>query len=67
VTELAHHFGCSGNVPKAVGYLSRSGHKAAEQGAQRTMPGLFCCFTCCRLFQCEPGPRETFAIASANC
>jgi len=33
-TELAHHFGCSGNVPEAVGYLSRSGHKAAERSGR---------------------------------
>jgi tetratricopeptide (TPR) repeat protein len=31
--ELAHHFDLSGNAPKAVEYLARSGQKAAEQGA----------------------------------
>src|SRR5713226_5333141 len=33
LTELAHHFDRSGNVPKAVEYLDRSGDRAAQQVA----------------------------------
>jgi len=33
LTELAHHFDRSGNVPKAVEYLGRSGARAADQVA----------------------------------
>jgi predicted ATPase len=33
LTELAHHFERSGNVPKAVEYLGRSGVRAAQQMA----------------------------------
>jgi predicted ATPase len=33
LTELAHHFERSGNVPKAVEYLGRTGARAAQQAA----------------------------------
>jgi tetratricopeptide (TPR) repeat protein len=33
LTELAHHFDRSGNIPKAVEYLARTGERAAQQGA----------------------------------
>ena len=33
LTELAHHFDRSGNVPKAVEYLGRTGARAAQQVA----------------------------------
>ena len=33
LTELAHHFDRSGNVPKAVEYLARTGARAAQQVA----------------------------------
>jgi class 3 adenylate cyclase/tetratricopeptide (TPR) repeat protein len=41
VTELAHHFDNAGNVPKAVEYLGRSGHRAAEQMAHSEAIGYF--------------------------
>jgi tetratricopeptide (TPR) repeat protein len=33
LTELAHHYDRSGNLGKAVEYLSRAGHRAVEQSA----------------------------------
>jgi class 3 adenylate cyclase len=33
VTDLAHHYDRSGNLPKAVKYLERAGRRAAEQAA----------------------------------
>ena len=41
LTELAHHFDRSGNVPKAVEYLSRTGARAARQGAHSEAIGYF--------------------------
>jgi class 3 adenylate cyclase/tetratricopeptide (TPR) repeat protein len=41
LTELAHHFDRSGNVPKAVEYLGRTGARAAQQGAHSEAIGYF--------------------------
>ena len=41
LTELAHHFDRSGNVPKAVEYLRRTGARAAQQGAHSEAIGYF--------------------------
>jgi tetratricopeptide (TPR) repeat protein len=41
LTELAHHFDRSGNVPKAVEYLDRTGVRAAQQGAHSEAIGYF--------------------------
>jgi tetratricopeptide (TPR) repeat protein len=41
LTELAHHFELSGNAPKAVEYLGRSGARAARQGAHSEAIGYF--------------------------
>jgi tetratricopeptide (TPR) repeat protein len=41
LTELAHHFDRSGNVPKAVEYLSRTGARAAQQVAHSEAIGYF--------------------------
>jgi class 3 adenylate cyclase/tetratricopeptide (TPR) repeat protein/ribosomal protein L40E len=41
LTELAHHFDRSGNVPKAVEYLGGSGAKAGHQGAHSEAIGCF--------------------------
>jgi class 3 adenylate cyclase len=41
LTELAHHFDRSGNVPKAVEYLSRAGSRAAQQGVHSEAIGYF--------------------------
>jgi predicted ATPase len=39
--ELAHHFDRSGNVPKAVEYLGRTGARAAQQVAHSEAIGYF--------------------------
>jgi tetratricopeptide (TPR) repeat protein len=41
LTELAHHFDRSGNVPKAVEYLGRTGARTAQQGAHTDAIGCF--------------------------
>jgi tetratricopeptide (TPR) repeat protein len=41
LTELAHHFERSGNVPKAVEYLGRTGARAAQQVAHSEAIGYF--------------------------
>jgi predicted ATPase len=41
LTELAYHFGHSGNVPKAVEYLRRTGVRAAQQAAHSEAIGFF--------------------------
>jgi tetratricopeptide (TPR) repeat protein len=41
LTELAHHFDRSGNVPKAVEYLGRAGDRAAQQVAYAAAIGYF--------------------------
>src|SRR5262249_53891205 len=41
LTELAHHFDRSGNAPKAVEYLGRSGTRAAVQGGHSEALGCF--------------------------
>jgi tetratricopeptide (TPR) repeat protein len=41
LTELAHHFVRSGNVPKAVEYLGRTGERAAQQVAHSEAIGFF--------------------------
>ncbi len=41
LTELAHHFDRSGNVPKAVEYLGRTGARAAQQVAHSEAIGYF--------------------------
>jgi tetratricopeptide (TPR) repeat protein len=41
LTELAHHFDHSGNAPKAVDYLGRTGIRAAQQGAHSEAIGYF--------------------------
>jgi class 3 adenylate cyclase/tetratricopeptide (TPR) repeat protein len=41
LTELAHHFDRSGNVPKAVEYLALSGNRAAQQMAHSEAIGYF--------------------------
>ncbi len=41
LTELAHHFDRSGNVPKAVEYLGRTGVRAAQQVAHSEAIGYF--------------------------
>ncbi len=41
LTELAHHFDRSGNVPKAVEYLGRAGGRAAQQVAHAEAIGYF--------------------------
>jgi len=41
LTELAHHFDRSGNLPKAVEYLGRTGDRAARQGAHSGAIGYF--------------------------
>ena len=33
LSEIAHHFGRSGNVPKAVDYLKRAAEQASERSA----------------------------------
>jgi class 3 adenylate cyclase/tetratricopeptide (TPR) repeat protein len=37
--EVAHHYSRSANVPKAVEYLGRAGHRAARQGAHGEAAG----------------------------
>lgn len=37
--EVAHHYSRSGNVPKAVEYLGRAGHRAAQQAAHADAVG----------------------------
>ena len=41
LTELAHHFDRSGNVPKAVEYLARTGARSAQQMAHSDAIGYF--------------------------
>jgi predicted ATPase len=41
LTELAHHFDHSGNVPKAVEYLGHTGARAAQQVAHSEAIGYF--------------------------
>jgi class 3 adenylate cyclase/tetratricopeptide (TPR) repeat protein/ribosomal protein L40E len=41
LTELAHHFDRSGNVPKAVEYLGRAAARAAQQVAHSEAIGYF--------------------------
>jgi class 3 adenylate cyclase/tetratricopeptide (TPR) repeat protein len=41
LTELAHHFDRSGNAPKAVEYLARTGARAAQQVAHSEAIGYF--------------------------
>jgi class 3 adenylate cyclase/tetratricopeptide (TPR) repeat protein len=41
LTELAHHFDRSGNVPKALEYLGRTGARAAHQVAHSEAIGYF--------------------------
>src|ERR1700746_3137338 len=41
LNELAHHFDRSGNVPKAVEYLVRTGARAAQQVAHSEAIGYF--------------------------
>src|SRR5713226_9169767 len=41
LTELAHHFDRSGNVPKAVEYLGRAGDRALQQMAHSEAVGYF--------------------------
>jgi tetratricopeptide (TPR) repeat protein len=41
LTELAHHFDRSGNVPKAVEYLGRAGERATQQVAHSEAIGYF--------------------------
>jgi tetratricopeptide (TPR) repeat protein len=41
LTELAHHFDRSGNLPKAVEYLRRMGDKAVQQVAHSEAIGYF--------------------------
>src|SRR5713226_8612205 len=41
LTELAHHFDRSGNVPKAVEYLARAGDRALQQMAHSEAVGYF--------------------------
>ncbi len=41
LTELAHHFERSGNTPKAVEYLGRTGARAAQQVAHSEAIGYF--------------------------
>jgi predicted ATPase len=41
LAELAHHFERSGNAPKAVEYLGRSGARAAQQAAHSEAIGYF--------------------------
>ena len=41
LAELAHHFERSGNVPKAVEYLGRTGDRAAQQVAHSEAIGYF--------------------------
>jgi len=41
LTEVAHHYSRSGNVPKAVEYLGRAGHRAARQAAYGEALGYF--------------------------
>jgi predicted ATPase len=41
LTELAHHFDRSGNIPKAVEYLGRTGARAAQQAAHSEAIGYF--------------------------
>ncbi|WP_255856536.1 ATP-binding protein [Marinobacterium rhizophilum] len=52
-SELAHHYGCSGNVGKAVEYLLRAANQAMRRSsahealAHLTRPGCrLCCRTC---------------------
>ncbi|HEV8718493.1 MAG TPA: adenylate/guanylate cyclase domain-containing protein, partial [Candidatus Binatia bacterium] len=39
--DLAHHYSCSGNTPKAVEYLQRSGQQAAQRSAYAEASGHF--------------------------
>jgi tetratricopeptide (TPR) repeat protein len=41
LAELAHHYGRSGNVPKAVQYLGRAGQRAARQVAHSEAVAYF--------------------------
>jgi class 3 adenylate cyclase/tetratricopeptide (TPR) repeat protein/ribosomal protein L40E len=41
LTELAHHYCRSGNVPKAVEYLARTGQRAIQQTANSEAIGYF--------------------------
>ncbi|HZY60048.1 MAG TPA: adenylate/guanylate cyclase domain-containing protein, partial [Candidatus Binataceae bacterium] len=41
LAELAHHYDRSGNIPKAVEYLGRTGTRAARQGAHSGAIGYF--------------------------
>ncbi|NVK42022.1 MAG: AAA family ATPase [Oceanospirillaceae bacterium] len=38
-SELAHHYGCSGNIPKAVEYLGRAGEQALHRSANAEAAG----------------------------